>query len=335
MIISIFASIWCQNLWDELILKNEIKLLEKKYNNKKIKFKVFTYDINNIFYKADSIEYIEYFPIWIKNAKNIFKNIKNFINFLLIVLKSDLIVIWWWGIFFDKEVWWVSNPLKLWYFRSIFFRLLNKKVLYYSIWIDISCDKSLNLLMKIFKWNIEIKVRDENSFNILKKISVSSEVVLDPVFYDNKFENNISDIIWKINIKGNIIEQIKNIKDLNIEWKKVWLAFRSWFIQNERVIIWEVIEYLLNKWAKVVLIPHSFHLDNQESNDYNFLSYFSDKYWISIKKTMLESYNIYKNNNIDYCFSMRLHSIILSTVYGIKIISFSYSKKTEILIKDK
>ena len=49
MKISIFASIWAQNLWDELILKNEIKLLKKEYWED-TKFRVFTYDKKNPFY---------------------------------------------------------------------------------------------------------------------------------------------------------------------------------------------------------------------------------------------------------------------------------------------
>ena len=65
MIISIFASIWAQNLGDELILKNEIKMLEEEYW-KDTQFFVFSYDSKNPFYKKSNIKYIEYFPIWIK-----------------------------------------------------------------------------------------------------------------------------------------------------------------------------------------------------------------------------------------------------------------------------
>ena len=54
MIISIFASIWAQNLWDELILKNEIKILEDKYWSD-TQFYIFTYDIEKPFFIADNV----------------------------------------------------------------------------------------------------------------------------------------------------------------------------------------------------------------------------------------------------------------------------------------
>ena len=57
MNIIILASIWAQNLGDELILKNEIILLEKQFSWKKPAFAVFTYDKKDIFYKKNNIEY--------------------------------------------------------------------------------------------------------------------------------------------------------------------------------------------------------------------------------------------------------------------------------------
>ena len=102
MIISIFASIWAQNLWDELILKNEIKLLEKKYW-KDTEFIVFSYDYKNPFLKKSNITYKEYFPVWIKKISNILRNIWNFFSFLSVVKKSDLIIIWWGWIIYDNE----------------------------------------------------------------------------------------------------------------------------------------------------------------------------------------------------------------------------------------
>ena len=44
---------------------------------------------------------------------------------------------------------------------------------------------------------------------------------------------------------------------------------------------------------------------------------------------MQEVYDVYKNKEIDICFSMRLHSIILSHVYEIPFVWISYTKKTD------
>lgn len=336
MIISIFASIGSWNLWDELILKNEINILEKKYIDKNPTFKVFTYDLNNLFYKKDNIEYIEYFPVWIKNIKNIFRNIKNCYLFIYTVKKTDLIVVWWWGIFFDSEVWWVRNPLKLWKLRSIIFRFFSKKVLYNAIWIDIKNNNNLKILKNIFSWDVDITVRDNNTYKILKNISVDSKIVKDPVFYDKSLDDNIDlldNLVWSINISLNILEEFKKIDDIIIDWKTFALAIRSWYIKNELISICEIIKYIKNNWWNIILLPHSFHAEHLKSNDYIFLKYFSDKYNLKITKTMEETYSIYKSKKIDYCIWMRLHSIILSSVYNIKLISLSYSKKTDMIIK--
>jgi len=94
MNILIMMSIWCQNIWDELILKNEIVLLKEKYW-KDTNFLVMTYDIKNFFYIDKNVRYIEYFPIWIKKIRNIYRNIKNFFVFIKSILLSDKVVIWW------------------------------------------------------------------------------------------------------------------------------------------------------------------------------------------------------------------------------------------------
>jgi polysaccharide pyruvyl transferase WcaK-like protein len=90
----------------------------------------------------------------------------------------------------------------------------------------------------------------------------------------------------------------------------------------EEGIIKEVINYLLEKKAQVVLLPHSFNKSDDLANDFLFLQKFvktesldnkSEK--ICIKENMQEVYEVYKNKEIDFCFAMRLHSIILCQVY--------------------
>jgi polysaccharide pyruvyl transferase WcaK-like protein len=49
---------------------------------------------------------------------------------------------------------------------------------------------------------------------------------------------------------------------------------------------------------------------------------------------MMSVYETYKNKEIDFCFAMRLHSIILCQVYGISFMGVSYSTKTEEILKE-
>ena len=48
---------------------------------------------------------------------------------------------------------------------------------------------------------------------------------------------------------------------------------------------------------------------------------------------MHEVYDFYREKKIDFCLSMRLHSMILAQVYEIPYIWVSYSLKTEEALK--
>jgi len=349
MIISIFASIGAQNLWDELILKNEIKILKLKYSKIKniseneIFFKVFTYDLKDIFNIWDNIEYIEYFPINIKNIKKIFKNNYNFLNFIKTVIKSDLIVIWWGWIFYDNELQSVWNPLKQWCFRLKIAKFFRKKVEFFRVWINIKNKNNLEKIKKIFSWASCISVRDEYSYNLLKELNFNNiELLNDPVFYDNKVNlNSINNnfIKWDLNISNLNVQNIKNIIEKNniaLSWKKIWLSLRNQNQENYTKNIIEIINYFLKNNCKIILIPHSFHKIDEKANDYIFLNSIK-KYInsedISICKTMKESYEIYTEKKIDLNIASRLHSIILSQAYNIDFIAISYSIKTDEVIK--
>ena len=156
MKITILASIWCQNLWDELILKNEILLFEEKFKKQKIYFNVFSYNSKNPFFKKENIKYLEYFPINIKKISNLFRNIKNFYLFVITIILSDLVVIWGWWLFYDKEIQSNSMPLKLWLFRARIIKFFGKKLIFYWVSIDIKYKKNLSLIKKIFSLADEI-----------------------------------------------------------------------------------------------------------------------------------------------------------------------------------
>lgn len=330
MKIVIMMSVWCQNLWDELILKNEIKLLKEKYWNN-TKFKVFSYDLADIFYMDENIEYLEYFPIWIKNPKNIWRNLKNYYNFIKTIKWCDKVVIGWGGIFFDNEIGNYSNPLNQWLFRTEIIKILKKEIIIFWVSIDIKYERNLEKIKKIFANAKEVFVRDDASFELLKDLWVKSEIILDSVFFDN-WE------IWLENYKKNFLVKKVEVKSFSFDdliwidfnWKKIWFALRSWCLNNEKFLINGIIDFILNSGWKVILLPHSFHTKNDMANDLKFLSQFI-KSWVDITTSMQETYEIYKQKKIDFCLSMRLHSMILSQVYGINFIAIKYAKKNNLM----
>lgn len=338
MKISIFASIWAQNLWDELILKNEIKLLKKEHWED-TRFRVFTYDKKNPFFLDDNVVYSEYFPIGIRKKRNIFRNLVNFFVFLFTTIRADLIVIWWGWIIYDEEVQSTKNPLDSWIFRRRFFRIFFKKVYFFRVWINIKNEINLKKVKKIFKNSYKIEVRDNYSFELLKSLWINSTIEKDPVFYD----------AWDLVTKKSIIWTVSSyffdktlFTDFDLSWKKIGLAIRAWYFVEKSNIssrmeewrIREVINYLVWEWAQVVLLPHSFHDSDDLANDFLFLTNFVWETWVSIKQDMNEVYETYKNKEIDICVAMRLHSIILSHVYEIPFIWLSYSTKTDEVLNE-
>lgn len=330
MKIAVMMSVWCQNLWDELILKNEIKLLKEKYWND-TKFKVFTYDLADIFYIDENIEYLEYFPIWIKNPKNLFRNLRNYYHFIKTIKWADKVVIGWGWIMFDNETGNYSNPLNQWLFRTEIIKMLKKEIIIFWVSIDIKHNKNLEKIKKIFSNAKEIFVRDNASFELLQNLWIHSEIILDPVFSDN-WE------IWLENYKKNFLVKkveakkisLNDLKDIDFSGKKVWLALRRWYLNSEKILINELIDFIINSGWKVVLLPHSFHTWDDVVNDLKFLTWFI-KLWVEITSSMQETYEIYTQKKIDFCLSMRLHSMILSQVYGVNFIAIKYAKKSDLM----
>ena len=135
----------------------------------------------------------------------------------------------------------------------------------------------------------------------------------------------------------------KDLEGIDLKWKKVGIAFRKWYLSDKQdnLNLWfeewkinELINYIIKKWWEVILLPHSFHKTDSLANDYIFLNNFlriNEK--IRIINSMDEVYSKYIYREIDICLAMRLHSIILSQVYGIPFIWINYSTKTEEILK--
>lgn len=329
MKITILAAIWAQNLWDELILKNEIQFFQHKFGEK-TKFQVFTYDVKNPFIISKRIKYYEYFPCNAKNITKIFRNIKNFFNFIRIIRRTDLVVIGGGGIFFDNESSWVSHPLKQWLFRIKVCNFFKKKICFHWVGISIKRKENLLILKKIFWWKkVEITVRDRYSQDLLKSMNIDSKIIADPVFGDNgntKAALKVSYCLDQVHPKQFHIE---DIKAYNFDWKTVGLSFRSGYFWEEEKTMNDIIKYILWKNGIVVLLPTSFHEINEPSNDYVFLNKYAEKYNLKIAKNMWETYKYFRKKKVDIMFAMRLHSIILSQTYKIPYVAISYAKKTD------
>lgn len=372
MKILILASVWCQNLWDELIVKNEIKLLREelwphpsllltkeratsKARGGGVSFKVASYDPKNPVFQIEDTSYFEYFPIGIKNPKNIFRNIKNLSVFLKNIIWSDYVVIWWGGIIYDSELQSVSNPLKQWLFRVRVAKFFRKKIYFYALWIDIKNQENFKILKKIFLGAYKITVRDIKSWEQLKKVGIESELVDDPVMSDLALESlalvkskdsGKSLWLWEENLKNNIIKKLsskkfslRDFEGVNFSGKQVWLALRKWYIWSsgddriERLLVEELCQHIEASGGNIIFLPHSLHQSDEPANDFLFMQQFV-KWERKILADLKDVYGWYKQwGENKMIISMRLHSIILAAVYGISQLVLSYSQKTDEIIK--
>lgn len=330
MNIVIFMAIGCGNIGDELILKNEVKLFQQKYPD--ASFQIATYDLDDIFVFGEHISYFEYFPIGLKNPKNIWRNIKNAFLSIKNVFWADLVVFGGGGILFDNESWAFSNPLYQILMRKKIAEWLGKKIEFFRVSVDIAQEKNYPLLQKILS-HAKVSVRDRVSGEFLSQLWVESSVEYDPVFFDNgaqgiqNYHKNFC--LKKIQASDFEIEELGNY---DFSWKKVWLALRKWYLsqdeEREYQKIQALISFLLKQNANIVLLPHSFHKQDLHANDAIFLQQFVRE-GVTLAQSGEETYENYAKKKIDVCVSMRLHSMILSQVYGIDFFALSYAKKTQ------
>ena len=186
-------------------------------------------------------------------------------------------------------------------------------------------------------------MRDEKSQQQLEWLGIKSEIVDDPVMNENLQPHLFSteDRIERGIILGTHSSKnfkLKDFENYDFQWKKVWLALRSWYIGTswdsriEKLLIEELCQAIEKEWGKIIFLPHSLHSTDMRANDYEFMQPFLN-YDREIYVNLAEVYTAYNHQMLDIVISMRLHSIILSYVYGVDQIVLSYSQKTDEVIK--
>jgi len=197
------------NIWDDIILFNEIKLIKEKFPNSIIT--VFSW--NPSFIKSKFSVNSLYLPpiMWYRFYK--FLNIIYLIKIFKVIKNTDLFILWGGWFFSDRQFfaisWWLRYCLLAKYFWA--------KVIWFWMWIGPIFynrnKKVINMYSKIFEY---ISVRDKKSFNILKWCWFDEKKiikVIDPAFFTNFKKENKDNTIWFI-VKSNenfIINQIKDI----------------------------------------------------------------------------------------------------------------------------
>jgi len=321
--IAILWWFWNWNLWDDTILYNEIKLL-KEFYWEKTNILVFS---NNPKYIEQTYKWVkwEYLPpiMWYRFYK--FFNFFYLFKLYKIFRNTDLLILWWWGFFSDRQFfaisWWLryckiakkfwTNIIWFWMWAWPFFHNINKKIIKKSDnlfnFISLRDDKSLNYFLDIwFNKNKLFKFIDPAFFT--EKYNVKKDNSIWFIFHSNKnfYEKQIKLFLEKSNYNIKLI-----ITDyLDIDYNK------------------NIIDLLNNSRIKLIIPQNSIELVKEISKT-DFI--FSERlHWSIISFTQKVPFtNIYyhhKWKELSNLLDIKIFSVNISNIKNYNLLDFLEKK---------
>ncbi len=296
------------NLWDELILKEEINFVQQQYG-KNISITAFWYDLTDMMILDPSVTLVSYFPNHF--IRHPFKNIWYFFKNIWLIARADVLIVGWGGLFFDNEEWisfWMV--LAQWSFRIQLARMANTTVLFWGIGLEITKAKNKLKLKKFFiPWDF-ILVRDSQSKWLLDALEIPSVQVQDIVF---------------------LYQPPLPSKPVSEDIKPVGISIRWWFFDDENeAIIPKIYDYLVKHWYKPIFLVLSTEWEEAQ-NDILFIRRMMVWKTFNMTKDIRQTLDVYPF--LHSIIGMRLHSGILACVHDIPFLPLSYGTKTDELIK--
>ncbi len=300
--IILYTASGAHNLGDECILKAEYDFLRSHYPNAIIS--VASYDsASHLLPITDKkLKFFSYFPHHFSRYpwKNIFYALKNF--FLIAI--SDLVIIWWGGIFYDNEQFQSAKKQYWeWAIRIAATKFFRVPLIFWWIGIDIKKEN-----IKKYAWffcgkKTRLSVRDTHSKDLLRFVGIESILSVDSAFL--------------LSPKARIHHKTR---------PKVWLALRSGYLDNETETVEKIIRFLQSNGFEPIFLSHSLHPNGSITNDYLSFQDLANRLSVHITCSIEETFTFYRE--IDYLVSMRLHATILAHVYTIPFLALSYAQKT-------
>ena len=267
---------WYRNMWDELILLWNVKLLLNQWK----KITIACYDPNWLrnffvqFVDVDQIFFVPELPKWFRSFFNyIFRyGMKWFWKFW----KCDTIILWWWEILTEE------NPWAYWYWRmSIrpflwkkkFQNLFKKKKesdLYIMWWVQIpKNDKKKNQLLSLLKNTTACYLRDFDAVEEIKPYVKKCEFFMDTSYFaydwDEVFvseEKKIEKPYVVVNLNKNaekffdeLVQDIKSYSQKGYriyyvpvaKWNNVYYQDLQYSQRLEKEL-WENVDFALLDW---------------------------------------------------------------------------------------
>jgi polysaccharide pyruvyl transferase CsaB len=260
--------------------------------------------LNSLFKNFNNLEVY----LLLKKTLNFPENVKpvlrkNFLNIIKSIKKSDAFILGGGGILQDKT----SLRSLIYYLNLIFIaKTFNKKIFLLGQSIGpLNSEFSKKLTKKILNFSSLICVREENSLSLLKSIGIKGKVKLTSdfvfLFKPHKISYSLTDDIL-----------ICPREDKNIF-----------------SVLEEILNILRENAHNLFFFPFHPKKDNKICKK---LSQENSSFYCKRKGNILDNINKVFSNKF-LVIGIRLHSLILASVYGIPFLALNYDPKVEGLIK--
>lgn len=293
------------NLWDELILREEVNFLRSHYGN--VEITIFTYDKKSSLIEGEDLHYVKYFPSGF--FQNPIANIWYFFHNIITIWRADVLIIGGGGIIFDNEPG-VSFGTLLWqwYFRIKTARIAGTTLLFWGISLEVNQIQNKMKLKQLFTPGDFILVRDEKSKWLLEALEIPSVQVQDVVFlYEPK--------------KPTLPPPEK---------KLVGISVRGGFLGENEKYIPQIYDFLEEAGYQPIFLVFT-TAGETEQNDSLFIKKVMTGKTYRTTKTIHQTLDIFPN--LYTVVWMRFHAGILSCVHEIPYIPLSYGSKTDEFVR--
>lgn len=315
--IAVMSLIGAGNLWDELIALGVYLDLRSQHPDAHLHF--FGYDLDRVLLRSlmkddKNLSFHHFFPHHLKTHP--LKNISYLFDTLKTIQKSDLLLIWGGGIFYDYESnQSISKQVYEWKLRVYLAQLTRTPIEYRGISIDVQ-EHHLNKYRSLFVCAKSVQVRDTHSVNLLKKIDIHSHQESDYVI---KKWDEIQKVCTQIGASS------KKPTPLSIG-----ISLRSGLTHDDRDTMRELIASLRHSFPDVSLIGLAFsYIPGSQVDD-------SELLWsLDLDELITDQVRIMETiPTLSYSISMRLHAMIVSYLSWVPTICLSYATKTQEIAKE-
>jgi polysaccharide pyruvyl transferase WcaK-like protein len=294
------------NLWDELILQEEVRFLQKHYGN--VDITAFTYDKKSVIINDPSVHLIHYFPT--SFFRKPLANIGYFFQNIWRIAKADILVIGWGGIIFDNEPGVsFSKLLTQWVYRVKVARIAWTTLLFWGIGLEVDRIQNKMQLKRLFTYGDFILVRDPRSKWLLDALEIPAIEVEDIVY----------------------LYEPPSVPKIDLPRKRIGISIRGWFLEQKKTVIPEIYDFLISEWFDPIFLIHTSSGDIDQ-NDTLYIKEVMTGRTYNTTHTIDQTLKIYPT--LYAVIGMRFHSGILACVHEIPYIPISYGHKTAELVKD-